>query len=108
MLFSLVLGIILGALSVMFALQNVTVVTVSFFAWQITAPLAIILLGTILSAITVTLLVLLPSLISEAIYVKTLKQQKREVEDEFSAYRTSQPIPPASAAARTAAHSATG
>ncbi len=99
MLFLLILGIILGATSVMFALQNVTVVTVSFFAWQVTAPLALILLSTILSSVIVTLLMLLPSLIQEAMYVKTLKLQKREVEDEFSAYRAGQPVPPESAAA---------
>jgi uncharacterized integral membrane protein len=107
MLFLLILGIILGAVSVVFALQNVTVVTVSFFSWQATAPLAFILLGTILSAVMVTLLVLLPSLIQEAMYVKTLRQQKREVEDEFSAYRTTQPVPPASVAAHAVAHPAT-
>lgn len=107
MLFSLVLGIVLGALSVVFALQNVTVVTVSFFAWQVTAPLALILLGTILSAVVVVLLVLLPSLIKEAAYVRALRQQMREVEDEFSAYRTTQPIPPGSAAAQSAAREAT-
>ena len=94
MLLSLVLGIVLGALSVIFALQNVTIVTVTFFAWQITAPLALVLLGTILSSITVTLLVLLPSLIQEEMYVRALKRQKREVEDEYSQYRAMQAAPP--------------
>lgn len=103
MLILLILGIILGATSVIFALQNVALVTVSFFSWQVTAPLAFILLGTILSSVTVTLLMLLPSLIQEALYVKALKKQKREVEDEFSAYRTTQPVPPSSAAAHSAA-----
>ena len=101
MLFLLGLGILLGAISVLFALQNVEVVTVTFFSWQMTAPLALILLGTILSAVIVTLLVLLPSLIQEAIYVKTLKKQRRELEDEFSAYRTTQPVPPGSVAAQS-------
>jgi uncharacterized integral membrane protein len=107
MLFLLVLGILLGATSVIFALQNVTVVTVSFFAWQVTAPLALVLLSTILSAVIVTLLVLLPSLIQEAMYVKTLKKQQRELEKEFSDYRTGQPVPPGSAAAQSVARATT-
>ncbi|MEK7601559.1 MAG: LapA family protein [Patescibacteria group bacterium] len=107
MLFLLILGIVLGALSVLFALQNVAVVTVTFFSWQMTAPLALVLLSTILTAVIVTLLVLLPSLIQEAMYVKALKKQKRELEDEFSAYRTGQPVPPASVAAQTVSRTTT-
>ncbi len=87
MLFSLILGIILGALTVIFALQNVAVITVSFLAWEITAPLAFVLLGTALSSVVITLLMLIPSLVRDDLYVRTLKKQKREIEDEFAKYR---------------------
>lgn len=92
MIFSLILGIILGGATVIFALQNVTVVTVGLMSWQITAPLAFVLLGTLLCGIVMTLLVLLPSLIRDEMYVKTIKQQKREIEDEFAKFRTANTI----------------
>jgi len=87
MLFSLILGIILGAVSIVFALQNVSDVTVSLLDWQTTAPLATILLSTLAVGIMVTLLVLLPSLIRDEVYLKTIQRQKREAEDELAKYR---------------------
>ena len=87
MLISLLVGIVLGGLTVIFALQNVALVTVNLWMWQFSAPLAIVLLGTVLSGIVVTLLILLPNLIRDEIYLKTLKRQKREVEDELANLR---------------------
>ena len=87
MILSLIVGIILGAIAVIFAFQNVAIVTVSFLAWQITASLAIIILGTVLCGIVLTLLFLLPSVIRDEMYVSALKKQKRETEDELARAR---------------------
>lgn len=87
MVISLVVGILLGSLSVVFALQNVAMVTVTFLAWQVTAPLALVLLGSMLSGIVITLLVSLPSLIRDALFVKVLVKQKKQLEDELAACR---------------------
>ena len=76
MLFLFILGLVLGAVSVIFALQNVTVVTVTFLAWQVTAPLAFILLGTMMCTVIVVLLMLLPSLIRDEFYVRAIKREK--------------------------------
>ena len=96
MVISLVIGILLGSLSVVFALQNVAVVTVTFLAWQVSAPLALVLLGSMLSGVVITLLVSLPSLIRDALYVKVLLKEKKRLEDELAAYRkTAVPIQPA-------------
>ncbi|MDR3571155.1 MAG: LapA family protein [Candidatus Pacebacteria bacterium] len=91
MLLSLIVGIILGAIAVVFAFQNVAVVTVSFFTWQISASLAIVILGSILCGIVLTLLVLLPSVIRDEIFVATLKRQKRDLENQLAQTRTPQP-----------------
>ena len=88
MVFFLFLGAILGAATVIFAFQNVEVITVNLMTWQITAPLAFVLLGTLLCGILMTLLVLLPSLLRDEMYLKTIKRQKRELEDEFAKFRT--------------------
>ena len=85
--FSLIVGIILGALAVIFAFQNVAVVTVTFLTWQITASLAIIILGTVLCGIVLTLLFLLPSVIRDEMYMASVKKQKRETEEELARVR---------------------
>jgi uncharacterized integral membrane protein len=93
MLLSLLFGIILGGLTVVFALQNVATVTVNLWAWQFSAPLAIVLLGTIMSGIVVTLLILLPNMIRDELYLKALKREKREVEDELARQRMKERVP---------------
>ncbi|KKW19379.1 MAG: hypothetical protein UY63_C0015G0020 [Parcubacteria group bacterium GW2011_GWA2_51_10] len=99
MLFSLIAGIILGALSVLFALQNVAVITVGFFAWQITGSLALVLLTTLVTGVVITLLVLLPSLIRDDMYLSVMKLQKKELEDELAKYKSNTaPTPPPSPA----------
>ena len=98
MIFSLVVGILLGALSVIFALQNVAMVTITFMAWNVTAPLALVLLGSMLSGVIITLLVSLPSLIRDDMYVSVLRKQKKELEEELARYRIAPPVsntPPA-------------
>ncbi len=97
MLLSLIVGIILGALAVIFALQNVALVTVSMFTWQVTAPLSIIILGTVLCGIVLTLLVLLPSVIRDEINVAAMRKQKRDTEAELARTRT----PPANSTTST-------
>src|SRR5579871_4479430 len=90
MLISLIVGIILGAVMVVFALQNVALITVTFFTWQLTAPLSVLILGTILCGIAMTLLVLLPSVIRDEMYISSVKKQKRETENELARVRSSQ------------------
>ena len=83
MVIFIILGAILGALLVIFVLQNVTVVTVSFMTWQITGSLALVLLASIVSGIVIALLVLLPGLIRDDFRFSALKKQKKEVDDEL-------------------------
>lgn len=79
-LLSLILGIIIGAVAVTFAIQNVTEVTVNFLAWQFTAPLAVILIATTVVGIIVALLAILPSAIRESLnaYSRRNAQAKAE------------------------------
>lgn len=84
MVFSLIIGILLGALSVLFVIQNIGVVTITFLDWQMTGSLALVLLLAIVCGIVMTLLVLLPSLIRGDFYLSTIKRQKKELEDELA------------------------
>lgn len=100
MIFFLILGVLLGAVSVIFILQNVTLVTVMFLDWQITGSLALVLLLAIVCGILMTLLVLLPSLIRDEFYLSAVKRHKKEVEDELA--NTKQALAEAAARSRTA------
>jgi putative membrane protein len=84
MIISLILGVVLGAILVIFVLQNVAVITVSFLTWQLTGSLALVLLATIISGVVITLLILLPGLIKDDFHLSAVKKQKREVEDELA------------------------
>jgi uncharacterized integral membrane protein len=84
MILSLILGVILGAVSVIFITQNVTIVTVTFLTWQIEGSLALVLLLTLLCGIVITLLLILPSLIKDTFYVSALKKEKKVLEDELT------------------------
>ncbi len=44
MLIFLIIGLLLGGAAVIFALQNITAVTVTFFSWQFEGSLAMIVL----------------------------------------------------------------
>lgn len=84
MIIFLILGAILGALLVIFVLQNVTVVTVTFLTWHITGSLALVLLASIVSGVVITLLVLLPGLIRDDFKVSALRRQMRDTEDQLA------------------------
>ena len=83
MIVFLILGAILGALLVIFVLQNFTVVTVTFLTWHITGSLALVLLASIVSGIVITLLTLLPGLIRDDFKVRALKRSMRDTEDQL-------------------------
>lgn len=87
MIIPLLSGIFLGALSVLFVLQNVEVVTVTFMSWELTASLAILLFCALFMGILIMSLLLVPSLLRDGAYLSAIKRQKRELEDELATYK---------------------
>jgi len=84
MLFFLIVGLIIGAVSVVFVLQNITTITVVFFSWQLTGSLAVILLITLIAGMLISALILLPSFIKAEwqirVYRKRIKQLEADAE----------------------------
>ena len=74
MIFSLFLGVILGGIAVLFILQNVSVVTITFLYWQFNGSMALVLLLALVVGSIITLLFLLPSLIRDMFYLSALKK----------------------------------
>lgn len=92
MIIFLILGVLLGAVSVMFVFQNITPVTVSFFTWQMDGSLSVIIFLALVSGVFITLLFLLPSFIRDEFRYSRLKKHTRAVEEELAAVKKS--IPP--------------
>lgn len=82
---SLIFGLLLGAVSVIFALQNVFTVTVTFLAWNITASLALLIVASILIGIIVATLFTLPKSIKDTFAVSKLLKENKKLKDELDA-----------------------
>ncbi len=78
-----ILGILLGGVAVIFALQNVTITTVTFFYWQFHSSLAVILLMAVFSGIVATLLILLPQNIEGYFNYRHLKKENEKLAEEL-------------------------
>jgi uncharacterized integral membrane protein len=87
-------GIILGGLSVLFALENLSAVTVTFFNWQMTTSLATLILGTVLFTLCTVVIALVPALIRNDRRFKALWRENKELQNELSKYRITIPIAP--------------
>jgi len=83
MIILFVIGLLLGVVSVIFALQNIAVVTISFFSWQLTGSLALILLLAITSGILIAILLLLPEFINNYFKYKNLKRENKNLAEEL-------------------------
>lgn len=84
MIFLLIIGMALGAVSVLFILQNTALVTVSFLSWQMEGSLALILFLAVTSGALIILLVLFPSFIRDAIDLGAVRKQKKVLETELA------------------------
>jgi len=77
MIIFFILSLILGGAAIVFALQNIDIITVIFFGGQLTGSLSLVLLLSMLVGILITLFVLLPKSVSD--YFKYKKLQKENV-----------------------------
>jgi uncharacterized integral membrane protein len=77
MLLSLILGLVIGGLSVMFALQNIFPVTVTFLAWEITSSLALLIAISIIVGLVISALISIPGAISNAMTISGLRKENR-------------------------------
>lgn len=87
MIFFLILGVLIGSLTVVFALQNVVNITVNFLVWQIDGSLSLILLLAVLAGVLICALVSIPEVISNMINVSALKKVNKQLEDENLNYK---------------------
>lgn len=77
-------GIVLGGLVVVFALQNISVVTVHFFSMQLEGSLALILILATLAGVFIALLTVLPKSVSDYFRYRRLKNQNAQLAEELA------------------------
>jgi uncharacterized integral membrane protein len=83
MIIFFIVGLLLGVFFVIFALQNIVLVTISFFSWHLTGSLALILLLTVTSGILIAILLLLPEFINNHFKYKNLKKENKDLTEEL-------------------------
>lgn len=87
MLFFLILGLLVGAVAVVFALQNIVIITVTFLVWQIQGSLAIILFLAIISGVLISVLVSIPEVVGDYIKYSNLKKENKKLLEEIEGYK---------------------
>lgn len=92
MILSLILGFLLGAAALLFALQNTDVVALSFLGWQFESSLALLILIAFAAGIIVSLLVSIPSAVRDSLKIMSVKKENRKLQDELAECRASQTV----------------
>lgn len=75
MLFTLIIGFVLGAAAIVFVLQNTAIVALTFLSWQFEASLALLVIISILVGFILTLLIMLPGSIGNSFKMRRLRKQ---------------------------------
>jgi uncharacterized integral membrane protein len=83
MIILFILGLILGALVVIFTLQNIGIVTVTFFSWSLTSSLSVIIGLAVSLGVVIALLLFLPESISNSLKYRKLKKENTKLEEEL-------------------------
>lgn len=88
MLAFLILGLILGALVIILAAQNLGVVTVTFLAWTFQGSLALILVIAAAVGILICAFLSLPDMWSKRLTIYRLRKENNELREELAHKRT--------------------
>lgn len=82
-----IIGLLLGAVMVIFVLQNVIPVSVVFFGWHFDGSLALVLLLAILGGMLVSALLSLPEIIRKNFKLSRMASRNRELADELESHK---------------------
>ena len=80
----LIIGLLLGALVVMFALQNLATVAVTFLVWEINGSLALILVIAVFIGMIISWLLGLSQSFKKSAQISKLSEENKELRRELS------------------------
>lgn len=84
---SLLLGFLLGAAALLFALQNTEVVALRFLGWQFESSLALLVLAALTTGVLISILASIPSFIGSSLRIMNLKKENRRLAEEVERQR---------------------
>ena len=84
---SLLLGFLLGAAALLFALQNTEVVALRFLGWQFESSLALLVLAALTTGVLISILASVPSFIGSSLRIMSLKKENRRLAQEVERQR---------------------
>lgn len=84
---SLLLGFLLGAAALLFALQNTEVVALKFLGAQFESSLALLVLAALTTGVLISLLASIPSIIGSSLRIMGLKKENRRLAEEVERQR---------------------
>lgn len=87
MILALILGFILGAVAILFILENNTVVALTFMQWQFETTIALVVILSILVGIILSLLMVLPSAIGSSFRMRRLRKHNERLAHEAETQR---------------------
>ncbi len=96
MILSLILALVFAIVAVIFALQNPTVVSVSFLTYRGEWPVALLILISVGLGFLIGVLVMTPGTIRRAWTVSSLKRKVNELEKALEEQKAKQSMPAAS------------
>ncbi|MFH1575455.1 MAG: LapA family protein [Candidatus Nealsonbacteria bacterium] len=80
LLFLIIAALIIAIIAVLFALQNASIILISFLAWQFQGSLALVLLLTFALGFITGLLIILPKLIKKSFTAEPQKNLEKKDE----------------------------
>lgn len=83
----LILALVIAIIAVIFALQNTTAITISFFLWQVSGSLALVVLITLALGVLVGWLFAAPSLVKGSFQGSSQRKRITALEKEVSEYK---------------------
>lgn len=89
MLLTLIIGFVLGVAALLFITENTAVVALTFLHWQFQSSIAMLVLLAILVGVALTLLMFLPSVVSDAFHMRKLRKNNEALAREADAQRQS-------------------
>ncbi|MEO6536802.1 MAG: LapA family protein [Candidatus Paceibacterota bacterium] len=84
---SLILGFVLGAGAIVFALQNNAIVSLTFLQWHFDSSLALVIILATAVGVLLGVLASIPSIIRRSFTIMNLKKQNRGLYDETETIR---------------------
>lgn len=86
---SLILGLVLGAAAVIFAIQNITPVSIAFLGWQFEGSVALIIILALIAGLILSILFSIPSFIKNKIHTSKLRSDNAKLQGELEEHKRS-------------------